>query len=564
MFELGEIIDRGGIVAHYNQAWNLIDLARNVLVGMWFICRLSITNNSIGRGFLAISAVPMSIGLLRFLSIFKHLGQLVVMIFAMSQELISFLVVFLMSILGFGIAFHSLFPDIESYSSSGATVLTLFDAALGGHEFQSFQGHKYQDVGIAVMIVYVAFVVIILLNLVIARMSCAHEKMNEKSFELWCMVYAKTVQDFLLIKEKRTPLCMLPPPLNIISTAVFPWDRVNRWLSSGEEEIVSICGTVSDRVIGLLMAPFCAAVEIVLVNYEIWCSPVPQYNAVLVTVFSVILFPCWYLLFFLLILAHLYQLESTRISRHTKLLVYATTPKDTNLSTILFLAYLPLRFIHFVDGLVSAAYAYKAADNNTTTANTTTIIGKIYSNARIFFFVLTSPMWVFCVCVVRVMQFVGLGNMDKSDQLLSGGGGQGLVGQHGTGRHYDAKQFSMCEKETDTDDNTITTTNYNDPPDYPTNNNLPGGGGGGGASTGGIMSLTFLRLTVSDAKIGFLGRKPNVLVRVTYGENTSTLPTHPYQPNPTHPFLSTQPSQLTLSYLPNPPNPPLPTQPTLN
>ena len=45
MFELGEIIDRGGIVAHYNQAWNLIDLARNVLVGMWFICRLSITNN---------------------------------------------------------------------------------------------------------------------------------------------------------------------------------------------------------------------------------------------------------------------------------------------------------------------------------------------------------------------------------------------------------------------------------------------------------------------------------------------------------------------------------------
>ena len=33
-------------------------------------------------------------------------------------------------------------------------------------------------------------------------------------------------------------------------TSVFPWDYANRWLSRGEEEIVSICGTVSDRVVG--------------------------------------------------------------------------------------------------------------------------------------------------------------------------------------------------------------------------------------------------------------------------------------------------------------------------
>ena len=57
----------------------------------------------------------------------------------------------------------------------GATVLTLFDAALGGHEFQSFQGHKYQDVGIVAMSLYVVFAVIILMNLIIARMSSAHE-----------------------------------------------------------------------------------------------------------------------------------------------------------------------------------------------------------------------------------------------------------------------------------------------------------------------------------------------------------------------------------------------------
>ena len=258
----------------------------------------------------------MSIGLLRFLSIFKHLGQLVVMIFAMSQELISFLVVFLMSILGFGIAFHSLFPDIESYRSSGmlalchsstpslinplnplihspshsliyslmliisyhiiscnkcdgidtvfdaltlitplalyytcilahiishypnslthsyqmvcavgATVLTLFDAALGGHEFQSFQGHKYQDVGIAVMIVYVAFVVSlyglpthschippVLTNTCTSTIACA-------IYYLWYLPLAFAL--LLLVQPLLVPHSPFPLPLLIHNIRAF-------------------------------------------------------------------------------------------------------------------------------------------------------------------------------------------------------------------------------------------------------------------------------------------------------------------------------------------------------
>ena len=40
-----------------------------------------------------------------------------------------------MSILGFGIAFHSLFPDREEFKGASATFLTLFTAALGDHNF---------------------------------------------------------------------------------------------------------------------------------------------------------------------------------------------------------------------------------------------------------------------------------------------------------------------------------------------------------------------------------------------------------------------------------------------
>ena len=48
----------------------------------------------------------------------------------------AFLFVFLMSILGFGIAFHSLFPDRSEFAGSGTTFLTLFNAALGDHNFR--------------------------------------------------------------------------------------------------------------------------------------------------------------------------------------------------------------------------------------------------------------------------------------------------------------------------------------------------------------------------------------------------------------------------------------------
>ena len=57
---------------------------------------------------------------------------------------------------------------------------------------------------------------------------------------------------------KRTPLCMLPPPLNVVSAAAWPWDRFYSWTQGPDDvddETASICGTVSDRAIGTVTAP---------------------------------------------------------------------------------------------------------------------------------------------------------------------------------------------------------------------------------------------------------------------------------------------------------------------
>ena len=92
------------------------------------------------------------------------------MIFAMSRDLVSFLVVFLISILGFGIAFHSLFPDTPAFSGPSATFLTLFNAALGGHEFETYNGHKYQNLGnffLSIIIIVIFLVILIFVGFII-------------------------------------------------------------------------------------------------------------------------------------------------------------------------------------------------------------------------------------------------------------------------------------------------------------------------------------------------------------------------------------------------------------
>jgi hypothetical protein len=85
MFEFGEIISKNGLTSHMADIWNALDMMSNSLVLSWLVCRPFPPYHDVARGFLALSAVPMSIGLLRFLSTFQYLGQLVIIIFAMSQ-----------------------------------------------------------------------------------------------------------------------------------------------------------------------------------------------------------------------------------------------------------------------------------------------------------------------------------------------------------------------------------------------------------------------------------------------------------------------------------------------
>lgn len=90
--------------------------------------------------------------------------------------------------------------------------------------------------------VYMLSSAILLINLLIARMSTTHQRINDKALQEWSYVYASTVQSFVLIREK-SPLSMLPAPLNLITICLAPLH--NSFL----KKEISIAGTVTDAIL---------------------------------------------------------------------------------------------------------------------------------------------------------------------------------------------------------------------------------------------------------------------------------------------------------------------------
>lgn len=240
---------------HFNDQWNLIDLGTVVFVTVWSYFSYISVNADFAQTFLCFSAISLSIGILKFLSKWQHTGQLVIMYFAMLRDVAPFLFVFLIFVLGFGIALHGMFPE-KSFGSVGLTFLTLFDAALGQHEFEVFDGQDpfVQFVGSSLMVLYIVFVMIVLLNLIVARMSSTHDKISDNAVEIWSKVQAKNVDEFVMIYD-RNPLCMLPAPLNLfpilvasLEFAVSAAGFMPCLESPEDKSILSITGSACDVV----------------------------------------------------------------------------------------------------------------------------------------------------------------------------------------------------------------------------------------------------------------------------------------------------------------------------
>ena len=102
---------------------------------------------------------------------------------------------------GFGITLRSLFQHdhekrededysgvnlIEGFSTITSTQITLWDAMLGQHDFNQIDGNSpYFVLGIILMGTFILLTMVILFNLLIAKMSTTYEQKEKASLEDW-------------------------------------------------------------------------------------------------------------------------------------------------------------------------------------------------------------------------------------------------------------------------------------------------------------------------------------------------------------------------------------------
>lgn len=219
LYEFGQYLDRPSFnlvtkMTEYLDWWNFFDVCTNFLVLLWALL-LRLKSHQVARQIcLALSLIPLTVSLLQYLLYFRALGELVILSMAMMRDLFKFFFIFVVFALGFGLCLWGLFAHTPgAFGGLGFTIINLFAAMLGGINYSLLEGYPNtldnvtalvrgnvddyklsydeqvgQHLSNTGIVVYVAFVTlcgIVLINLLIARMTGTHDRIEAAAAAQW-------------------------------------------------------------------------------------------------------------------------------------------------------------------------------------------------------------------------------------------------------------------------------------------------------------------------------------------------------------------------------------------
>lgn len=264
------------VVKHlFSDFWQIFDVITNILLVYYcydkvyqsdLIYSYNIVNfmqnrsgSDAGKLVLSIAAIPLSISLLRYPSIyFKSFGQFMLSIFLHTVDLVYMLIIFAFTGIGFGIFFYSVYKDTQLFSTPGDTFRMLFDMIFLNYSLDDYVHHK---VGFVVAIIFIIWTVAILFNMITARIIATDAEIQTKAGQLYILIKANTILQNSQVYES-SPLCMLPAPFNLIPAILYIPHRMiiafMRLLKSstccaGREQCLSLAGTIVDKLLFMLM-----------------------------------------------------------------------------------------------------------------------------------------------------------------------------------------------------------------------------------------------------------------------------------------------------------------------
>nr|XP_023688932.1 transient receptor potential cation channel subfamily V member 1-like isoform X1 [Paramormyrops kingsleyae] len=182
-------------------------------------------------GFLVICLALSWINLLYFSRGSRHIGiYTVIMQKMILSDVLRFLFVYIVYLFGFSAAVvtlldeppppkprrnstsRSLFTSINgsadckkpTFKSLSFTTLELFKFTIGMGDLEFTENYKYKEVFYVLLISYIVFTYILLLNMLIALMNRTVEKLSEESLNIWKLQRAITILDL----ERTLPSCL--------------------------------------------------------------------------------------------------------------------------------------------------------------------------------------------------------------------------------------------------------------------------------------------------------------------------------------------------------------------
>jgi hypothetical protein len=271
IYEIGQLIeDKFHWRQFFHGTKHMLELFVLALILAWAVLRIRGDLIRSARVVLALSAIPASFSLLRFLALWKPLGELSLCLKWVMKDIFVFACLYIIYIVGFGIAIYSLFSSNALFPTHGLMFVTLFEYTLTNFDFSIFQTDSVvvNTIGVIVLIVFLLMTAIVLFNLLIARLTNVHDRLMDAAVVEWTYIKSDLVGKNVLLREMH-PFKIIPPPFNIVTVVLAPVHFLV--LRQGGPHRISIAGTVANLEYSFFLGSFIRVYGLLkFYTYGIW------------------------------------------------------------------------------------------------------------------------------------------------------------------------------------------------------------------------------------------------------------------------------------------------------
>lgn len=215
----------------FEDPWRFMDAASLCLLTGWAACYLiGSSHATLANQLLATACIPLSIGLLRYPSVLNaKFGTAVLATFLAAKSLVDYLLIYAATGLGFGLTFFTVFRrDLLEFQSAQRCLRTLFEAVLVSFDGSLFDDLRNGTFGLSISFLFLLWAVVVLFTCLLASIIFNFGALCEQAARWQVLFKCRQIQQFNMSLEK-SPFCMLPPPLNLLPTVLYPFHVYYSW-----------------------------------------------------------------------------------------------------------------------------------------------------------------------------------------------------------------------------------------------------------------------------------------------------------------------------------------------